>query len=770
VYDFTTLSPQDFEHFVRDLLEAEHGWRLKAFASGPDGGVDLRSGSGKDKIIVQCKHYTRSTPAQLKKSLVAEKPKMAKEKPARYLVATSRELSKTQHDTIAAAVSPPLKASDDLLHQSDLNAILGRRPEVERKHFKLWLASSEVLAEIVHSGIWARSEALLEDIQSRVQLYVPHDGYRRARDILDKQRIVVIAGSPGVGKSMLAEMLLLTHWKEHWQVVQVGADIEDAWKAWTPKGRQIFLYDDFLGQTSAGERLAKNEDASIAKFAHLVATRTDKRFVLTTRTQVLRQAQDTREPLRRASFDLRTCVVRLADYDRLSRARIVYNHLYFSDLPRAVVRDYASGEAFWTALDHSNFSPRIVEQILRRPHATASGLVAELRQALDRPVELWGPSFEHGLSDLARELLLTLVTFPPDGVARTALLASSALQAPSLPISQAFRALEGTWVRLSGSGSKMRVAFADPSCRDYVLAYLDAYPDEAGRLLLHTRTADQAVLLLRYASSTVLRGRRTLPAHPGFKAAASGAAKAVLQHLDGLYAQAVASAEDYRPLERLLTAALAATQLLGAAGSAWLDGRIDDLSDLSLPSDDRDTDALAELIFYVARRWAACPARNAARRHRMEEVVANLGLALAEEATVESEFNTYKRLEDDADVRPLLDPSSGTVIREHVAEFVRQELSNLTDDYEDPHDMRERLSEARQLGREYGASIELKGDFEDAVERIDQLERYEPEGDISPTDAGRAFATPSTGRSYRTSEDIRRRQDDKIRQLFRNLS
>lgn len=37
MYDFTTLSPQDFEHFVRDLLEAEHGWRLKAFGSGPDG-------------------------------------------------------------------------------------------------------------------------------------------------------------------------------------------------------------------------------------------------------------------------------------------------------------------------------------------------------------------------------------------------------------------------------------------------------------------------------------------------------------------------------------------------------------------------------------------------------------------------------------------------------------------------------------------------------------------------------------------------------------
>lgn len=196
--------------------------------------------------------------------------------------------------------------------------------------------------------------------------------------------------------------------------------------------------------------------------------------------------------------------------------------------------------------------------MLRRPHTTAAGLATELKQALDRPVELWGPSFEHGLSDLARELLLTLVTFPPAGVARTELLAACALQAPSLPTNQAFRALErnvGATVRF---GTKMTAAFADPSCRDYVLAYLDAYPDEAMRLLLGTGTMDQAVLLLRYAASTVPHGRRTVPAHPGIKAAASESTSAVLQHLDRLYAQAVAAAEDYGPLERLLTGVLSA--------------------------------------------------------------------------------------------------------------------------------------------------------------------------------------------------------------------
>lgn len=770
MYDFTTLSPQDFEHFVRDLLNAEHGWRLKAFASGPDGGVDLRCGSGKDKIVVQCKHYARSTPAQLKKSLVADKPKMAKEKPGRYLIATSRELSRTQHDTVAAAISPPLATPDDLLHQSDLNAVLGRRPEVERKHFKLWLASTEVLAAIVHSGIWARSEALLEDVQSRVRLYVSHDGYQRAEAILKKRRVVVIAGSPGVGKSMLAEMLLLTHWKEGWQVVQVGADIEEAWEAWTPDGRQVFLYDDFLGQTNAGERLAKNEDERIARFAHIVSLRTDKRFVLTTRTQVLKQASETREPLRRAGFDIRTCVVSLADYDRLSRARIVFNHLYFSGLPRTVVREYAAGGAFWTAIDHRNFSPRIVEQVVRRPHTTASGLAAELKQALDRPVELWGPSFEHGLSDLARGLLFTLVTFPPDGVVRTELLAACALRAPSLPTNQAFRALEGTWIRLAGSGANMAVAFADPSCRDFVLAHLDDNPDEAPRLVLGTCTADQAVLLLRYASSTVPRGSKAVPQRPGLRAAVAGSAEAVVEHLDRLYARAVEEADDYRPLERLLAAVLSAGRLLGAPGRAWLDDRIVELSGLDLPARWRDADALAELVLHIAGRHAACPVRRTARRDGLRRAVACLGLALAGEATTESEFDVYTRVAGDAAAGPLLDPGAAQVIKSSVVDYVRQDLSELDDAYQDPADMRERVSELRRLASEHGVHDELDGDFDDAGESIDRHERYEPEEDASPTEAGKAFAPPSSARAYRSPEDTKRLEDQQILDLFRNLS
>lgn len=63
-YDFTTLSPSDFEILVRDLLKAEHNWPLEAFGHGPDGGIDLRAFAATAKIVVQCKHGSSSLPGE----------------------------------------------------------------------------------------------------------------------------------------------------------------------------------------------------------------------------------------------------------------------------------------------------------------------------------------------------------------------------------------------------------------------------------------------------------------------------------------------------------------------------------------------------------------------------------------------------------------------------------------------------------------------------------------------------------------------------------
>jgi hypothetical protein len=94
-YDFTSLSSQDFEELVRDLLQAEWKVALEAFKSGRDKGIDLRySPAHGGRTIIQCKHYVRSGFNKLLADLtMGERPKIELLRPARYVVATSVALS-----------------------------------------------------------------------------------------------------------------------------------------------------------------------------------------------------------------------------------------------------------------------------------------------------------------------------------------------------------------------------------------------------------------------------------------------------------------------------------------------------------------------------------------------------------------------------------------------------------------------------------------------------------------------------------------------------
>ena len=55
------------------------------------------------------------------------------------------------------------------------------------------------------------------------------------------------------------------------------------------------------------------------------------------------------------------CVVDLGDYTTLIRGRILYNHLYYSQMSREYVDAIVTSRAYRTIARHANYSPRIVE-------------------------------------------------------------------------------------------------------------------------------------------------------------------------------------------------------------------------------------------------------------------------------------------------------------------------------------------------------------------------------------------------------------------------
>ena len=57
-YDFTILSPFEFERITRDLLQKHLGIFIESFMEGRDGGIDLRYATDNNKtVVIQAKRY-----------------------------------------------------------------------------------------------------------------------------------------------------------------------------------------------------------------------------------------------------------------------------------------------------------------------------------------------------------------------------------------------------------------------------------------------------------------------------------------------------------------------------------------------------------------------------------------------------------------------------------------------------------------------------------------------------------------------------------------
>jgi hypothetical protein len=514
-YDFRTLSPTDFEYLVGDVLNADLGLRLHSYPEGRDQGIDLRQVTADGRTtIVQCKHYLKSSPSTFLTAVRKEAGKPALRVADRYLFVTSHDLSAAREDEVARILGVP---HDDVWGPRAINDALGRNPDVERRHFKLWLSSATALDAILHAGRWRRGDALLEEAADRAKYWVETPAYEAVHDILAVEGVCLVTGLPGVGKTFLADMIALAAARDGWQIVDLSAGIEDAWAAAHPPTRQLFYYDDFLGQ--AALELTAGAAPGLVRFISYVRRNArHKRLIMTSRVQVLRQAAAAiSDRLRQLAGDPAHYTISLESYDYAVRAEILINHLHFSDRPDAE-RDRLAVDNRMTAIArHPAYNPRLIEAITgARGHVTGDQVLDEIVCALDNPTLVWSVSFD-ALVPPAQDLLLALATHPVRPVPLAELRALVALMVPVEP--RAWRAavtsLEPTWIRLTDDDQRS-VVFAHPGCRDYLIGRLDNDLDLAeewaGRLL----RLDQVLSLTRSAGLLAAEpGPPPAPDRPG---------------------------------------------------------------------------------------------------------------------------------------------------------------------------------------------------------------------------------------------------------------
>lgn len=489
-YDFQNLSFDDFERLTGDLLQRSLGVPFESFRTGRDGGIDLRyAPSESDSIIVQCKRYAPEGFQKLLADLKnVELPKIIKLNPTRYIISTSCKLNPDQKAKILGALKPYCKSTTDILGQNELNSLIRNNREVEKQHFKLWMGSTNVLKQVLHAGIFNFSRHETTKLKNEISKYVVHNGFTRALELLDKAHHCIIVGIPGIGKTTAARLILAHYLHEGFNVVSVSGDIGEAWKVLESEPleeKTIIYYDDFLGQMTFSQKLNKNEDRRLLDLMEHCETNKNKRFVLTTRDYIFDQALGAYEPLGRAADDLRRSSILLDDYDRHVRARLLINHMLFSNIPSRIHRELVSTRSYDKIIDHRNFLPRVVEKIFSEPLADTASATVFLEHAiakLDDPALIWKSPLQQ-LSAEARCLVQTLVSLDGEhdyvGLEEAWRAVANTCNIPvHRQYKEVLRETDGsfttsqTYVSLSKNPKRsgIIIKFMNPSAREFVLA------------------------------------------------------------------------------------------------------------------------------------------------------------------------------------------------------------------------------------------------------------------------------------------------------------
>ncbi|WP_329623714.1 restriction endonuclease [Streptomyces sp. NBC_01255] len=501
--DLQKLSDLDFESLCKDMFEHILGVRLEIFASGPDGGIDLRYLGPNQNIVIQCKHWMKSgRPKLIRHLLDSELAKLDRIKPTpmRYILATSVEMTPSAKEKILDGFRPYILETGDIFGISEITAFLQSNPEIIRKHMRLWLNDATILEAMLSKNVITRSLHFADEIKETLRTYVPSPDMRKALDLAEVNHVVLISGPPGVGKTTLAQVICARYADRGFELVEVSENVEDIYRMWRDKEPQVFVYDDFLGQTSLDDKLQKNEDSRLLSLIHRIRKDPTKRLVCTTREYILQQARQKYERMDRGDLDRLKFTVSLDYLGREEKAQILYNHVYWSEWPVSAKSDFAWPDAYRPIIRHKSFNPRAISNLLSLPFEPDLGEPGhQVIAALNNPMGLWRHVFDHQLKESDREVLYLL--FSLGGKVSLSTLGEAYLEFSSRSLLQfkaSLRVLDGTLIRLIGDQGNERIEFENPSINDFILMKFCEEYDLVKKVLDEPYSFRQVELLWSY--------------------------------------------------------------------------------------------------------------------------------------------------------------------------------------------------------------------------------------------------------------------------------
>ncbi len=398
---------------------------LHRFAKGRDGGIDLTDNVYTKNIVVQVKHYVKSSVSNLIAALKKETEKVAQLSPKEYYVCCSKELSPNNVNDIYQLFSKYMQTPSNVITLTEIESFLCDPANIEvlKKHYKLWIEATGILQEIGNTSVFVDCEALLANIENEKKLFVKTSAFSTAVKCLQEERILFITGNPGVGKTITSKMIVLHYAANGYRVrfstsVSNLAELKQSLSR-NPETKEIILVDDCFGQAYYNMKESQNDE--LLSLIYFVSASTNKLLVLNSRITILQEAKE-RKPELLKCFEgnhFRVYVLDMSALDDVEKAKLFYNHISFNGMDKDYFSEIKKGKRYINIIRHANYTPRIIEFVCspnRYKSIPSSQYYDYVMQQLNNPKEIWKDEYERRLKKVDRLLLLTVYSLSDSAV------------------------------------------------------------------------------------------------------------------------------------------------------------------------------------------------------------------------------------------------------------------------------------------------------------------------------------------------------------------
>ena len=371
-----------------------------------------------------------------------------------------------------------IKEIDDFL-QEDSNK------DIVRKHFKLWLYASNILSNINNPKRFIDCESLLADIATESKYYVQTNTYDKCVHLIHNLNVLIIIGAPGVGKTTISKMLVLYYaslgyrirYKTNGQIGNLKKEVfldEEAKDV-----KEMILLDDCMGQSYFN--MNENQENEIISLINLVKMNNNKKLILNSLVTIMNEAKS-------RSIDFEKTILRnnekiyIINMDNTSideKARILYNHIYFKNLPREYYDYVRRDKNYQRIVKHHNYTPRIIDYITeeyRYKDIMPDGYFDFVMGYLNNPEGIWRDEYEKRLGTVDRILIKTLFSITDTTIDYSViekcfskrLDIENTIDVTSNNFDDAIDRLNRSMIKIIDKNNKKEISVLNPSVNDYI--------------------------------------------------------------------------------------------------------------------------------------------------------------------------------------------------------------------------------------------------------------------------------------------------------------